>query len=163
MTARLPPVVLPLPLGDVARVGAAIAAALRPGDVIGLYGDLGAGKTTLARSILAALGLKGEAPSPSFAIVQPYAPPEVTFPLLHVDLYRLGGPDEVVELGLDDVRSDHALLIEWPDRLGSRGWADMLELHLSGAGHGDLDVAPDARRLTAMVPQAWEGRWPFPT
>ncbi|MFT2568531.1 tRNA (adenosine(37)-N6)-threonylcarbamoyltransferase complex ATPase subunit type 1 TsaE, partial [Escherichia coli] len=65
-------------------------------------GPLGAGKTSLARGLLAALGLIGEAPSPSFAIVQPYVPPEVRVPVLHVDLYRLEDVDELAELGLDD-------------------------------------------------------------
>ncbi len=75
------------------------------GDVITLSGPLGAGKTSIARGLLAALGLEGEAPSPSFAIVQPYAPPEVRFPVLHVDLYRIDDPDEIEELGLDDALS----------------------------------------------------------
>jgi tRNA threonylcarbamoyladenosine biosynthesis protein TsaE len=70
-------------------LGARLAELARPGDVITLAGPLGAGKTSIARGLLAALGLVGEAPSPSFAIVQPYAPPEVHFPVLHVDLYRI--------------------------------------------------------------------------
>lgn len=142
-------------LGDAERIGEAIASVLQPGDVIGLHGDLGAGKTTLARAILAALGLEGEAPSPSFAIIQPYAPPEIRMPVLHVDLYRLADPDEIEELGLDEARYDHALLIEWPERMGARQWSDMLHLTIDFEG-------PDARRLTAKVPPAWETRWPFP-
>ena len=77
-------------LADLAQteaVGAKLAAVLRAGDVITLEGPLGAGKTSIARGLLAALGLIGEAPSPSFAIVQPYAPPEVALPVVHVDLY----------------------------------------------------------------------------
>ncbi len=143
-------------LEDMALVGAAIAARLQPGDVIGLSGDLGMGKTTLARAMLRALGLEAEAPSPSFAIVQPYAPPETRLPVLHIDLYRLDGPEEVAELGLDDARDDHVLLIEWPDRLGPSGWPEMLLLHLTDAGDA-------ARCLTARVPEAWGSRWPFPT
>lgn len=136
--------------GELPALGASIAAALRVGDVIGLSGELGAGKTSLARAILAALGLAGEAPSPSFAIVQPYDAPEVALPIWHVDLYRLDNPAEVGELGLDDARADHAMLIEWPERLRAR-WPDMLMLRIDGDG--------DARRLTATVPPAWEGRW----
>lgn len=143
-------------LDEVDAIGKAIAAALRAGDCIGLHGDLGAGKTTLARAILSSLGLAGEAPSPSFAIVQPYAPPEIRLPLLHVDLYRIEAAEEVEELGLDEARRDHALLIEWPERLGPYGWPDMLHLAIECDG-------VDARRLTATVPPAWEGRWPFPT
>lgn len=133
-------------------IGASLAEAIRPGDVIALSGDLGAGKTTLARGLLAGLGLADEAPSPSFAIVIAYAPPDLRIPLWHVDLYRVENPDEIEELGLDDARADAALLIEWPDRLGARLWPDTLRLHLA--------VEPDgARRLTWVCPSSWEGRW----
>lgn len=135
-----------------AAMGARIAAVLRAGDVIGLSGDLGAGKTTLARAILAALGLAGEAPSPTFAIVQPYDRPDVRLPVAHVDLYRLDDPDDCRELGLEDYADDGALLIEWPERLPAGAWPEMLRLRLDGAG--------TTRRLTATVPAAWEGRWP---
>lgn len=143
-------------LPDVAATeaaGAALAPLLRAGDVVALEGDLGAGKTSFARGVLAALGLAEEAPSPSFAIVQAYASPEVRLPIWHVDLYRLDSPDEAAELGLDEVLEDGALLIEWPDRLGNRLWADALRL--------TLETTPDgARRLTWAVPAAWEARWP---
>lgn len=130
--------------------GARLAAVVRPGDVVTLSGPLGAGKTSIARGLLAALGLEGEAPSPSFAIVQPYDPPEVRLPVLHVDLYRLDDPAEIAELGLDEARRDSVLLIEWPERGGD--WADALALTLA--------IEPDgARRLTARVPTAWEARW----
>lgn len=143
-------------LADVAATeaaGAALAPLLRPGDVVALEGDLGAGKTSFARGVLAALGLAEEAPSPSFAIVQAYAPPEVRLPVWHVDLYRLDSPDEAAELGLDEVLEDGALLIEWPDRLGERLWGDALRLTLATTPDG-------ARRLTWTVPAAWEARWP---
>jgi tRNA threonylcarbamoyladenosine biosynthesis protein TsaE len=143
-------------LADVAAteaVGAVLAPLLRIGDVVALYGDLGAGKTTLARGLLAALGLEGEAPSPTFAIVQGYAPPEVRLPIAHVDLYRLDGPDEADELGLDDALVDGALLIEWPERLGLRLWPSALRLYLAADPLG-------GRRLTWERPEAWETRWP---
>ena len=133
-------------------LGQRLAALARPGDIIALSGPLGAGKTSIARGLLAALGLEGEAPSPSFAIVQPYAPPEIAFPVLHVDLYRIEHPDEAEELGLDDARSDSLLIVEWPERLGADAWADALWL--------SLEVTPDgARALTARVPAAWRERW----
>ncbi|MBB3693084.1 tRNA (adenosine(37)-N6)-threonylcarbamoyltransferase complex ATPase subunit type 1 TsaE [Sphingomonas sp. BK580] len=133
-------------------LGAELAPLLRAGDVVTLSGGLGAGKTSLARGVLAALGLAEEAPSPTFAIVQPYAPPDVTLPLLHVDLYRLDEPGEVEELGLDEARLDSALLIEWPERAGPGRWADALALTLA--------VEPDgARRLTWAAPPAWGARW----
>lgn len=136
------------------RFGTLLAYALQPGDIVALSGDLGAGKTTLARGVLKALGLEGEAPSPTFAIVQPYEPPEVRLPVWHVDLYRLEDAGEAAELGLDEAREQAALLIEWPERLGSGLSPDALRLRLE-IGEGG------ARRLTADVPPAWEERWPL--
>jgi tRNA threonylcarbamoyladenosine biosynthesis protein TsaE len=133
--------------------GKRLASFVRPGDAITLAGPLGAGKTSIARGLLAALGLEEEAPSPTFAIVQPYAPPETRLPVMHVDLYRIEHVDELDELGLDEAREDSVLLIEWPERAPGR-WPDALAL--------TLDFAPDGgRRLTATVPTAWEGRWPL--
>ncbi len=134
--------------------GRALAAKVRPGDVVALSGQLGAGKTSIARGLLAALGLEGEAPSPSFAIVQPYEPPETAFPVLHVDLYRIDDPDEAEELGLDDARADSLLLVEWPERLHDSFWADALWLTLTIEADG-------SRALTARVPAAWKDRWPL--
>ena len=134
-------------------IGARLAPLLRVGDVITLEGPLGAGKTSIARGLLAALGLKGEAPSPSFAIVQPYEPPEVVLPVLHVDLYRLDDEAELFELGLDEALYDSALVVEWPDRAGPRAWPDALRLTLTVQQDG-------ARRLTWKAPAAWERRWP---
>ncbi len=132
--------------------GARLAGRLRTGDVIALSGGLGAGKTTLARGLLAALGLEEEAPSPSFAIVQPYEPPLVRMAVAHVDLYRLDGPEDAEELALDDYLEDGAILIEWPERMGDRLWSHALRLTIEIAGDG-------ARRLTADVPDCWRDRW----
>lgn len=138
---------------DSLALGARLAAVARPGDVIALSGPLGAGKTSITRGLLAALGLEEEAPSPSFAIVQPYAPPEVRFPVLHVDLYRIEQAEEAEELGLDEAREDSLLIVEWPERLGEDWWRDALWL--------SLELTPDdARVLTAKVPAAWRDRWP---
>ncbi len=126
---------------------------LAAGDVIALFGDLGAGKTTLSRGILRGLGFEGEVASPTFPIVLPYGPPDTRIPLAHVDLYRIEDPAELEELALDEARADSALLIEWPERLGDALWADALQLHLVVAGE-------DARALTVKVPTAWEERWP---
>ncbi|HEX8486170.1 tRNA (adenosine(37)-N6)-threonylcarbamoyltransferase complex ATPase subunit type 1 TsaE [Sphingomonas sp.] len=132
--------------------GRRLAGAVKPGDVITLSGELGAGKTSLARGLLAALGLAGEAPSPSFAIVQPYAPPEVRLPVLHVDLYRIEDVREIDELGLDEARADSVLLVEWPERAGVDYWPDALALALEVEADG-------GRRLTARVPEGWRPRW----
>ncbi|KKC27567.1 tRNA (adenosine(37)-N6)-threonylcarbamoyltransferase complex ATPase subunit type 1 TsaE [Sphingomonas sp. SRS2] len=136
-----------------AAAGATLARLLRPGDVVALAGDLGAGKTTFARGLIAALGFADDVPSPSFPIVIPYAPPELSLPLWHVDLYRIDDPEEIEELGLDEARADAALLIEWPERMGARLWPDTLRLSIEREGD-------DARRLTWQAPTAWEGRWP---
>lgn len=134
-------------------LGRSIAARLRRSDVIALFGELGAGKTTLSRGILRGLGFAGEAASPTFPIVQPYGEPDVRLPVWHIDLYRIEEPAELEELALDEAREEAALLIEWPERMGPALWPDALRLHLSVAQGG-------VRSLTAHVPPAWEGRWP---
>lgn len=133
-----------------AAFGIRLSSVVQAGDVITLSGPLGAGKTSIARGLLGGLGLEEEVPSPSFAIVQPYDPPDVRLPVLHVDLYRIDDPAEIDELGLDDARFDSLLIIEWPEHAGE--WPDALALAIA--------VDPDgARRLTARVPAAWETRW----
>ena len=136
-----------------AAVSGWLAGQLRGGDVIALSGDLGAGKTSLVRYLLAALGHEGEVPSPSFAIVQPYE--HTTPPVWHADLYRIEDPSELAEIGLDSIGDDTALLVEWPERAGPAAWPHALRLTLEITG-------PEQRRLTASVPAAWEGRWPPP-
>nr|WP_269141371.1 tRNA (adenosine(37)-N6)-threonylcarbamoyltransferase complex ATPase subunit type 1 TsaE [Sphingomonas sp. IC-56] len=137
---------------DTLAIGARLAQLVRAGDVIALSGPLGAGKTSIARGLLAALGLEEEAPSPSFAIVQPYDPPEVRLPVLHVDLYRIEDADEAEELGLEDARHDSLLIVEWPERLDDAFWQDALWLTLEPTPNG-------ARCLTVRVPAAWKDRW----
>ncbi|GGB66456.1 hypothetical protein GCM10010833_22050 [Blastomonas aquatica] len=132
-------------------VGAALAEVARPGDVIALSGDLGAGKSTLARSILAALGFAGEVPSPTFALILPYDPPEVRIPVIHADFYRLDGAMELDELGLD--AGDPALLIaEWPERVGGLAGPDTLELRIEG-------TAASERAVIARAGANWQARW----
>lgn len=134
-------------------LGAALARVLRRGDVVALSGDLGAGKTTLARGLLRGLGFAGDVASPTFPIVIVYEPPETRLPLWHVDLYRIEDPREIDELALDEARLDAALVVEWPERLGASLWADALRLRIDPAGE-------TARALTAEVPAAWGERWP---
>lgn len=140
-------------LAAMTQFGARIAARLRPGDVVALSGGLGTGKTTLARAIIAALGHTGEVPSPTFALIEPYQPPQVRLPLVHADFYRLRDPAEVEELGLDDYRQEAALLAEWPECAG--GFAHepgCLSILLENAGHG---------RFAIVEPGAdWVGRLP---
>jgi len=140
---------------EMMAIGARLAQILRAGDVIALRGSLGTGKTTLTRGLLQELGLEGEAPSPSFAIVQGYEPPEVHLPLAHVDLYRLEDEADLEELGLDDYLHDGAVVLEWPERMGARLWPHALLLSIEAEGAGGM------RRLTAALPPAWKERWPF--
>jgi tRNA threonylcarbamoyladenosine biosynthesis protein TsaE len=138
--------------GATAAIGAAVAARLRAGDVVTLDGPLGAGKTTLARGLLAALGLEEDAPSPSFPIVIAYED-GLRVPVWHVDLYRIEDAHEAEELGLDDARADAALVIEWAERLGPGRWPDALALSIEDAGE-------TGRRLTWEAGPSWERRWP---
>jgi len=134
-----------------AAFGAQLAGLARAGDVITLSGPLGVGKTALARGFIAALGHRGEVPSPSFALVQPYE--DVDPRVWHVDLYRIEDQSELDELGLDSA-ADAVLLVEWPERAGATAWPDALVLSLEFGPDGD-------RILTARVPPSWEGRWPL--
>jgi tRNA threonylcarbamoyladenosine biosynthesis protein TsaE len=119
-----------LMLPDLSATGAfaaRVAALLRPGDAILLSGPLGAGKTAFARAVLRAATDDPalEVPSPSFTLVQSY---ETRIgPVHHYDLWRLDGPEALAELGWDDARDD-IVLVEWPDRLGSRTPPDSLRL-----------------------------------
>lgn len=118
-----------------------LAVVLRPGDVVALHGDLGAGKTAFARALIRALvGDEGEeVPSPTFTLVQTYALPDAT--VWHFDLYRLSEANEVIELGWEEARQG-IVLVEWPDRLGPLLPADRFDLTL---GFG---ASPDARVAT---------------
>jgi tRNA threonylcarbamoyl adenosine modification protein YjeE len=127
-------------------LGARIAALLAPGDTIALEGDLGAGKTTLARAILRARGSRESVPSPTFTLVQRYELPQ--FAVSHFDLYRIAREAEVDELGLDEALSDGAALIEWPERAGSRLPADALHVQLAIIGDTD-------RRASLKGPARW--------
>ncbi len=117
------------------RLGEDLAFALRAGDIVLLKGDLGAGKTTLARGLIRALaGEPGlEVPSPTFTLVQAYDTP---LPLAHFDLYRLASADELDELGFDEALASGAALVEWPERADGRFPADALTVQLREDGDG---------------------------
>jgi len=95
-----------------------LASELKAGDVVCLEGDLGAGKTTFVQGLAAALGVPGRVTSPTFCIVQEHQGPAVL--LVHMDLYRLTGEDDVLAIGWEDYLARGAILvIEWPERAGS--------------------------------------------
>ena len=134
-----------MPLADeraTAALGAMLAQRLRPGDVVGLYGELGSGKTTLARAILRAAAGDPDliVPSPTFTLVEVYETERGTY--WHFDLYRLEAPEQVYELGWEEARAEGIVLIEWPQRLGS-----LLPKHLSVT----LEVNGDGRRALLDV------------
>lgn len=149
------PRTLDLSLADeaaTAGLGARIGAAARRGDVVALVGDLGAGKTTLARGLIRRLaGAETDVPSPTFTLVQTYA--TAGLPVWHFDLYRLAGASEARELGLEEA-VDGLALIEWPERLGADLPLARLEVRLSFAGHGRI-----AGRIARLVDFAdWSTR-----
>ena len=118
------------------QLGATLAARLRIGDVVGLKGELGAGKTTLARAILRAAAEDARliVPSPTFTLVEVYETPRGSF--WHFDLYRLEAAEQVYELGWEEALAEGIALVEWPERLG-----ELLPKHLSVT----LEVADDGR------------------
>lgn len=116
------------------RLGARLAPLLEPGDVVALYGDLGAGKTHLAKGLCAALGVPDDAvTSPTFTIVQEY--PADPFPIYHIDAYRIERLEELVELGYEDYfYGDGVCLIEWPERVEALLPPHTLRLRLTHRG-----------------------------
>lgn len=118
----------------------AMAPLLDAGDVVALWGEIGAGKSHFARALirarLNAVGLDEDIPSPTFTLVQSYQAAELE--IWHSDLYRLTSPDDVLELGLDDAFVSALCLIEWPDRLGPDLPTGALHIHLT-PGIADTD------------------------
>jgi tRNA threonylcarbamoyladenosine biosynthesis protein TsaE len=133
------------------RAGAALAGALAGGMVIALHGDLGAGKTTLVRGILRALGWSGPVKSPTYTLVEYYAVSSLY--LYHFDFYRFADPNEWETAGLADCfRNDSVCLVEWPERVGGLLPAADLDVTLT---HAAPDV--DGRELALSATTA-EGK-----
>ncbi len=150
-----------IPLADEAAtvaLGQMLAEEIRSGDVVTLSGGLGAGKTTLARAIIRALAGDPdlEVPSPTFTLVQAYETPRAG--VLHADLYRIGSPEEVVELGLEEAAGTGVVLVEWPERAWSALGSDRLDVSLGlepgGERRASLTaagrLAPRLARLKAV-------------
>jgi len=142
--------ILNLPDADATgRLGAVLAAALKPGEAVCLTGPLGAGKSTLARGLVRALTQPDEdVPSPTFTLVQFYD--GLHFPIAHFDLYRLERAEEAFEIGLDEALEEGAAVIEWPERLAGRLPPDRLDI--------DIAMLDDGRTATLVPHGAWKGR-----
>lgn len=105
------------------------------GDVVALWGGLGAGKTVLARGFIRTLfGGDEEVPSPTFTLVQTYGDADGGIPVFHFDLFRLNAPEEAIELGFEEAIASGITLIEWPEKLGALLPADRLDVTLVSAG-----------------------------
>lgn len=146
-----PPLSTRHPLPDVAAteaLGARIAALAEEGDVIALRGDLGAGKTALARGFIRARLGEVEVTSPTFTLVQLYGDDTIW----HVDLYRVEDPRELRELGLEEAFESAICLIEWPERLGEDLPEDRLDVALAFVGK-------EGREAVVTPHGCWRGRW----
>lgn len=137
---------------DTLALGEKLAPMLQAGDAICLSGDLGAGKSTLARGLIAARTGAREAPSPTFTFVESYEAADLV--LWHFDLYRLQRPDDVWELGYEDALEDGAALIEWPERIGALAPQKALLITLEHHDSGRIAVIKAdeswATRLAAL-------------
>jgi len=143
--------VIDLPDEDAtAAFAARVAALARPGDVIALKGELGAGKTCFARAFIRARGGDEEVPSPTFTLAQVYELANAA--VWHFDCYRLRDPEEAWELGIEDAFRDGISLIEWPERLGPLLPARRLEIALLPG------AAPQTRRAAIDGGAEWSER-----
>lgn len=129
--------------------GTALSPHLRACDVVALRGDLGAGKTTLARGLIRAYCEVNEVSSPTFPIVQCYDGPRGR--LWHFDAYRLEDPVEIWEIGLEDALTDGVSVIEWPERLGDIIPEERLDV--------SIKIVGSARVITIVATKEWSSRW----
>ena len=137
---------------DTHRVGAALGRVVPPGAVLALIGDLGAGKTALVRGLAEGMATEGLIQSPTYVLTQIH--PRGRLPLWHVDLYRLGGVEELSDLGLDAADPRAVVAIEWADRFPEvlpddhleirladhRSGGRTITLHATGPRHADLEA-----------------------
>ena len=132
-----------------ARFAEDVSLALKLGDCLCLSGDLGAGKSTFARALIRAIADDPdfEVPSPTFTLVQSY---QLRLPIAHLDLYRIGSPDELDELGLDDALAEGAALIEWPEKALELLPGDRIILRFDGIGN--------SRTVTISAPEPFMAR-----
>ncbi|MFQ5731508.1 MAG: tRNA (adenosine(37)-N6)-threonylcarbamoyltransferase complex ATPase subunit type 1 TsaE [Planctomycetaceae bacterium] len=137
------------------QIGATLAAALAPGDVVALIGDLGAGKTRLVQAVAEALGVdRADVTSPTFVLIQEY---DGRIPLYHFDTYRLNDLDEFLELGAEELfEGDGVCLVEWADRVADALPADHLRCEIAIAGEQQrilhfTATGPRSQRIVDML------------
>ena len=138
---------------ETVALGARIAEMLRPGDMVGLAGNLGAGKTTLARALVRHLLPGEEVPSPTFTLVQIYDVRQ--FKIWHADLYRVKSRSELRELGFEEALDDGVLLVEWPDRMAEELPEDRLDVIM------EVDDGAEDRRVKLIGRGSWASRVKF--
>ncbi|MEQ8770743.1 MAG: tRNA (adenosine(37)-N6)-threonylcarbamoyltransferase complex ATPase subunit type 1 TsaE [Phycisphaerales bacterium] len=140
-------------LDETADIARDLAIVLRAGDVVRLEGELGAGKTTFVRSLAAALGIDpGAVSSPTFVLVNEYANPSGRPDLVHMDCYRMSGPDELDDLGWDRVIGSGAIVaVEWPERIEGSLPDDAARVRISHTGES-------ARSFEFLAPASWDER-----
>lgn len=138
---------------ELARLAHILAPLLKAGDVIGLKGPLGAGKSVFARSLVKTLmgQEKLDVPSPTYTLVHPYQPPAPSPEILHIDLYRVENQNELRELGLDDA-SNAVLVIEWPEKMGKQFISEALLIEISRG------KTRKHRNVVFKGPVAWKKR-----
>jgi len=142
-------------LGATEAFAAHLCQYLCQGDLVALQGELGVGKTAVARQIIRTLAERPgeEVASPTFNLVLIYAFPRVT--IWHFDLYRIGAPEETWELGLEDALAEGIALVEWPDRLGPYLPEDRIDIDLTYDGPGRIAEVVGRGALEERV-RAWE-------
>ena len=132
---------------DTERAGASLASRLHPGDVVALYGGLGAGKTAFVRGLAGGLNISCRVSSPTFTIVNEYPGP---VPLFHFDMYRLGGPDELFEIGWEDyIVRGGICAVEWSENVEEAFYADTIRVSIEKTDSG-------SRTITVSFPQGRE-------
>jgi tRNA threonylcarbamoyladenosine biosynthesis protein TsaE len=137
------------------ELGRRVAAVLRPGDVVVLTGELGAGKTTFTQGLGAGLGVRGDVTSPTFVISRVHPTTVGGPPLVHVDAYRLGGIAELDDLDLDTALEDSVTVVEWGEGIAEGLAESRLEVRIERAMGADPDDELDPRRVsvTALGPR----------
>lgn len=140
------------------KFGRLLGSLLRPGDVVCLYGELGAGKTVLARGIARGLGVEGPVTSPTFTLINEYAG---RLPFFHMDMYRLAGPQEISDLGCEEYfYGEGVTVIEWPERieevLPSERLNVYLKVQLEEPERREICLVPLGRRYEELVEELKE-------